>query len=350
MFGCGRDSHDLSITLFTHQLLAALGCLLEYAKPAMNLDLIRDQITKRRIIIIATALAALALLYVAISWYVVSQALAADIEEFKFHPDELGLIYEDVEFSPRGDASITLRGWWLPAEKSIGSLIWVHGLDDNRAEQLPLLNDLISEGFSILAFDLRGHGLSDRVPLGAGYKETADVRGAIDYLLESKGATSGKVLLMGRSLGGAIVLIAAVDEPSVAGVYADSPFASLADLMIGEVAMRTPFPMWFASILRPGIVQVASLRGIKVDQVRPEVAVTKYADLVIGLAHCADDDRIPLEHSLRIRAAAADTGVWFNLYPRCGHAEGYDNFREQYVSIVTNYFRDQLGLLDVTPQ
>jgi pimeloyl-ACP methyl ester carboxylesterase len=310
----------------------------------MNPEQVRKPFTKRLIIIGAVALAILAVVYLGMSWYVVSQALQGEIVAFEHHPGELGLTYEDVEFHPRGDESITLRGWWLPADDAVGSIVWVHGVDKNRAAQLPMLRDLINEGFSILAFDLRGHGQSDIVPLGAGFKEPADVRGAIDFLLNDKDVASGEVLLMGWSFGAGIVLMAGVGEPAVAAVYADTPFASLTDMMIGEIAKRTPFPAWFASMLRPGIVQMASLRGIKIDEVRPEVAVAGYTDMVIGLAHCREDERIPLEHSLRIREAALETGVWFNLYPRCGHNEAYDDFTEQYVSIVTNYFRDQLGL------
>ena len=310
----------------------------------MNPNQVRKSFTKRRIVIGTVSVAILAIVYLGMSWYVVSQALQIDVVAFEHHPDELGLTYENVEFQTRGDEFITLRGWWLPAEDAVGTIVWVHGLDKNRAVQLPMLRDLVENGFSILAFDLRGHGQSDIVPSGAGFKEAADVHGAIDFLLDHQKVPSGKVLLMGESFGAAMVLMAGVGEPAIAAVYADSPFASLTDLMIGEIEKRTPFPAWFASMLRPGIVQVASLRGIKVDEVRPEVAVTGYTDMVIGLAHCREDERIPLEHSLRIRAAAVETGVWFNLYPRCGHTEAYNDFTEQYVSIVTNYFRDQLGL------
>jgi pimeloyl-ACP methyl ester carboxylesterase len=309
----------------------------------MNPNPIRQQITKRRIITGAVALAVMAVLYVGMSWYVVAEALKADVVEFAYHPDDLGLTYEDVEFHPRGEEEITLRGWWLPADDAVASIIWVHGLDENRAEQLPMLYELIDAGFSILAFDLRGHGKSDIVPLGAGYKEPADVRGAIDFLLTSKGVASGEVLLMGRSFGAAIVLMAGVGEPAVVGVYADSPFASVTDMLIGEIERRTPFPSWLASLLRPGIVQVGEMKGIKLDEVSPEVAVAGYTDYVVGIAHCREDERIPFEHSVRIRFNS-EPGIWFNLYPGCGHTEAYDDFSESFVGTVIDYFLEQLEL------
>jgi len=45
----------------------------------MNPDIIRKQITKRRITIGAIAVAVLAVFYVGMSWYVVAQALEARI-------------------------------------------------------------------------------------------------------------------------------------------------------------------------------------------------------------------------------------------------------------------------------
>jgi pimeloyl-ACP methyl ester carboxylesterase len=291
----------------------------------------------------AAAIAVVAILYVGISWYVVGQALEADVAEFESRPEELGLAYENVEFHPRGDEAITLRGWWLPAQNSKGSIIWVHGLDKNRADQLPLLGDLVNDGFSILAFDLRGHGQSDLVPLGAGTKEPADVRGAIDFLVADKASASGDVILMGQGFGGSIALLAGVGEPAVVGVYADSAFAAMIDVMIDEIEAQTPLPGWLASLFRPGIVRVASIRGIELNAVRPELRVRDYADMVIGIVHCIDDERVPTEHAFRIRKAVEETAPWFNLFPRCAHAEAYQSLPETYVAIVTGYFLERFG-------
>ena len=34
-----------------------------------------------------------------------------------------------------------------------------------------------------------------------------------------------------------------------------------------------------------------------------------------------------------------------NLYPGCAHADAYDDFTDQYMSIVINYFLERLDLL-----
>jgi pimeloyl-ACP methyl ester carboxylesterase len=305
-------------------------------------------LTRKRLSIAGATLLVLAVIYVGLSWYVVDQALQAKVIAFEYHPDDLGMTYEEVEFSPRGDDSITLRGWWLPAQDPLATLVWSHGLDHTRAERLPLMQKFVDFGFSVLVYDFRGHGESDHVATGAGFHEINDLDGAIDFVLANKGAEPGKVLLMGQSFGAAVTIMAGFDEPAVVGVFADSPFAALEDVMIGEIEKRTPFPSFVAEALRPGILRMGDLRGINIPSVRPEVFASQYT-LPIALAHCQDDERIPIEHTIRIRSVAPG-GVWMNLYPRCGHAEAYDDFPEQFFNVATNYFLDRLDLLEAPPE
>ena len=301
--------------------------------------------SKQRLVPLAIGTSLAAVLYLGLSWIVVTQALKADVTDFAFQPAELGLTHEDVEFSPRGDDSITLRGWWLPNDNAIATVIYVHGLDRNRAERLPLLRDLHQNGFAVLTFDLRGHGESDRVQIGAGFFEQHDVRGAIDFALDEKGVEAGKLLLMGKSFGAASALLGGVGESSLAGIYADSSFVALDQVMIDEIANRTPIPKWFAASLRPGISLMASwTKGVDVGATRPIDAASQFP-FRLGIAHCIEDERVPVQDALRIRAVAQG-GSWFNLFPNCEHGRAYDGFTEQYTAIVVNYYLERLGLLE----
>lgn len=310
----------------------------------MNLQKIASYITRGRLIATAAVVLVLFFAYAGMSWYVVAEAREAEVKAIDRFPDDLGLSYEEVTFNPRGDDSITLRGWWIAADNPVGTVIRVHGLDQNRADQLEMLKEVVDGDLSVLAFDLRGHGESDDVPLGAGYYETDDVRGAIDYALNERGVEPGKLLLMGRSFGAAVALMVGYAEPAVAGVYADSSFATLSDVLTGEVERRTPFPKWLAQLLKPGITVAGSMNGIDVDAVRPLDAIGQY-EYPLGLTHCLDDDRIPLDHSHRLRQQVRGP-VFYTLFPRCGHAGAYDSFSDQYSSIVRTYFWYSLGVLD----
>ena len=295
----------------------------------------------------------LAIAYGATSWVIVNQALVAEAHEFDHLPEELDLLYEDVEFQPRGGEDLTLRGWWLPAEgdgEPLGTVVWVHGLDSTRAARLPFLADLVANGFNVLTFDLRGHGQSDKALMGAGLHEQNDVRGAIDYALNERGVVPGTLFLMGTSFGAAIVLLVGPDEPAVAGVYADSSFATLGAMITEEVAKRTPLPRFAAGLLKPGLVLAGRVfKGIDLDAVEPVVAAARYP-YRIGLTHCHTDERIPFDHVVQIRQNAP-RGSSFVAYP-CEHAEAYDAFPERYTATVVDYFNARLAegpALQATP-
>ena len=299
---------------------------------------------KQRLVPMAIGASLAVVIYLGLSWIVVSQALKAEVTDFAYLPEEFSLTYEDVEFSPREDDSITLRGWWIPQENAIATVVYVHGLNKNRAERLPLLRDFLLNGFSVLTFDLRGHGKSDHVQIGGGFFEQDDVRGAIDFAIEEKGVESGKLFLMGKGLGAASALLGGLGESSLVGIYADSSFATLDQVIISGVANRTLLPKWFASSLQPGISLMASwTKGVDVGATRPIDAAAQFPFL-LGTAHCIEDELVPVEDALRIRAVA-EGGSWFNLFPNCEHARAYDAFTEQYTAIVVNYYLERLGLL-----
>ncbi len=299
--------------------------------------------TRRRVLTgLALVVAGAVIAYLGVSWYIVGQALQAKASEFEHHPDDFGMAFEEVQFSPRGEEDITLRGWWFPKDDATATVVWVHGIDSNRANGLPLLRDLSERGFAALAFDLRGHGESDNVPIGAGFFEVNDVRGAIDYLVERRGVEPGTILLLGQSFGAAVAIMGGVGEPAVLGVFADSSFAGLSDMIVAEVAARTPISAWAARLLRPGLVLVADwTRGVEIDKVKPAAAAAQY-DYPLRLVHCGDDDRIPHAGNFGpIREASPDSKA--TLFPGCGHNDAYDDFPDAYVDIFVEYAAERLA-------
>lgn len=300
---------------------------------------------QRRLLIFAGAVVGLAAVYFGVSVYTVNEALTAEVSEIEERPEELGLAYEEVEFTPRGWPEITLRGWWLPAEGAKGAVVRVHGVDSNRGSRLGLIQAMVEGGYSVLTFDLRGHGLSDDAQMGAGLHERDDVLGAVDYLLSARGIEPGEVLLYGISFGAAIALMAGVEEPAVAGVFADSSFALLSDLITQEAANRTPLPGWSARILWPGLVWMAqAAKGIDIDAVRPVDAAARYR-YPLGLAHCRADERVTIRHLARIRQAL-QAPPRLTAYDECEHSNGWDDYPEHYEAVMLDYFDERLGLLE----
>lgn len=302
------------------------------------------RLTRRAVLIPAVlgVLAAIAAVYVLVSLFITQSLTSAERNPQEAHPSDYGLSVEDVEFTPRGE-SLLLRGWHLPAENVGPHVIFVHGLNNVRSGDnvVELAGRLVERGYSVLLFDLRGHGSSDDGRLSGGYYERRDVWGAYDYLLESHGAEAGAVGLVGFSMGAATALLSAAEEPGIRAVVADSPYAVASELLAQETARSTPFPQWLTPAFIPAVKLLADWRyGIDIDALAPERAVARlgYPALVI---HGDGDTRIPVSHGARV-AEAGPPGTELWRVPGVKHVEAFEASPAEYVERVAQYLGARL--------
>ena len=286
----------------------------------------------------------LAILYILISIYITSLAYKTIINHPEISPKDYGLQYEEVEFQSSDNSGLTLRGWWI-ANESKNTIIYLHGIDSNRAghtsEQtvppgLEVLKHMHTMGYSIFTFDLRGHGVSDTAKVGLGVKEIADIKGAINYLESTKNVE--KVALYGISYGAVLAILAGNVDDNVKGIYIDSPYNMITDLITGEIPRRTPIPGFIAGFLSQGIVWSSILlEGINLDEIRPYESIKdlKYPVLMV---HCKDDKRIPIYHSDQINEnAPLDT--LYHKFENCdGHGKAYESNKTYYLGFAKTYF------------
>ena len=229
--------------------------------------------------------------------------------------------YESVVFSPLNEEEIDLRGWWIPHDNARATVIWVHGIDGTRAGNMEFLASLYKEEYSVFMFDLRGHGESDKVPIGGGAYEHRDLLGAIAFTKVK--AADMPIVLGGTSLGGAIVLMTASQDPLIKGVIVDGAFANIVSLIRQETADRTPIPSWAAGILQPGLIMMGKLfKDADVSKVAP-VEYVGDIQYPIAIIHCKSGKRIPFSHAEEIlRASPKDSVSLF--VDGCDHAQAYE--------------------------
>lgn len=96
-------------------------------------------------------------------------------------------------------------------------LVLVHGITESRRSWDPLLAPLIGAGYRVTAIDLRGHGASSVV---APY-DLPTMAGDLGAVLVEIGANDA--LLVGHSLGGAVVSAYAANGPCRGVVNVDQP-------------------------------------------------------------------------------------------------------------------------------
>lgn len=113
---------------------------------------------------------------------------------------------------------------WLPAEPPVATLIVVHGLGEYSDRYRHVAKFFVARKFAVYALDLRGHGRSagQRGHIDRFQQYLDDVSALIDYA--RKNTPTPKTFLLGHSMGGTIVLVFALKNPSaINGVIASGP-------------------------------------------------------------------------------------------------------------------------------
>ena len=112
---------------------------------------------------------------------------------------------------------------YLINKNSDYTIVYSHGnasdLGKIKRKQLLLCN----MGFSVIAYDYSGYGLSEGRP--SEQQVYNDVKAVYDYLLSEKGLNPQQIISYGHSLGTAIATDLALNNP-VAGLVLESPFVS----------------------------------------------------------------------------------------------------------------------------
>ena len=292
----------------------------------------------RWVLLIAVVLVAV---YGGVSYVIASGVTEAERNAQEDHPSEHGLQFEDVEF-PSRTGDVTLAGWYIAGEGQSPTIIFVHGLNSVRSgdRAVELAAMLMDYGFNILMFDLRGHGESGGDRTSGGFFERQDVLGAFDFLV-GQGTPADKIGVWGISMGAGTSVMALVDEPAIRALVTDGTYASVPDLVAGEVARKMNIPDNLAPVFVPGSTLLANLLyGIDISILVPDQVVGRL-EYPILLIHGTADTRIPFEHSERVhRAAHPDSILW--LVSDADHAGSFDQHPQEYVEKVTSYFKARL--------
>lgn len=133
-----------------------------------------------------------------------------------------GLPLEEARF--RAEDGPHLFGWYVRAPHSPAVLLWCHGNAGNIIHRLENLRALYRTGLSVLLFDYRGYGRSEGRPSEQGLYR--DAVAAHDYLRAKERVSPERVVLFGRSLGGAVAGEVALRRPA-AGLILESSFPSV---------------------------------------------------------------------------------------------------------------------------
>jgi alpha-beta hydrolase superfamily lysophospholipase len=197
--------------------------------------------------------------------------------------------FETVEFE--GAAAVKLKGWWFHTREKRGTVVYLHGVGDNRGSAVGIAAHFVPRGFEVIAYDSRAHGESDGDACTYGFYEKQDLQRVLDRV------TVNPIVAMGVSMGAAVALQAAAQDRRIAAVVAVSSFSDLHT----AAAERAPFFATTGSLSR-AFALAGKIGHFHVDEVSP-LAAAAHITAPTLLIHGDQDDETPPAHSQRIFAA-----------------------------------------------
>lgn len=202
---------------------------------------------------------------------------------------------------PAGCHEITIHGGGIPirgwqgnaAGARHGTIIYLHGIADNRESGSGVMERFRKRGFDVIACDSRAHGETGGDVCTYGVREKDDLKRIMAM------AKPGPVILIGSSLGAAVALQHAARDENIAGIVAAECFSDLRTVALE----RAPF-FFSDETKQEALEMVEANGGFRVDDASPEEAA-RTIKIPILLVHGEMDRDTKPVHSHRIFEALA---------------------------------------------
>jgi dienelactone hydrolase len=204
-------------------------------------------------------------------------------------PGDYGLGYQPIELKPSD--GITIRGWFIPGSlpkiivmthvgglTKYGSTVRyrsIFKLYKKEIEFLKTAKNIHKKGYSVLMFDFRNHGESDRSPnkgmAGVGLHEYKDVVAAMDFIESRQDLRNMDVGFVSFCMGANSTIIAMSKEPEkfkkVKCLVAIQPISM--HVFVRTYARKTMTPL-LANLLLPAIRRFVKWQsGCNIEDMSP---------------------------------------------------------------------------------
>ncbi len=236
-----------------------------------------------------------------------------------WQPDRLR--FEDAEFNSADGTE--LHGWFFDQPQARFHLLYLHGNAD-FVPNLGMYADALRRRFgcSVFVFDYRGYGKSQGRPNEAGV--LADGHAARRWLCVRTGVAPREIVLMGRSLGGAVAVDLAGDG-GAAALALESTFTSIPDV---ATELFPFFPVrWLLRTQLNSLAKISDYSG------------------PLFVSHGEADELVAFTHGQRLYEAAAGPK---QLFPIPGGRHN-DPQPEAYFRALDAFLKEHMQRLAVLP-
>lgn len=232
-----------------------------------------------------------------------------------YTPEDIGLEYEPVNFGTAD--GVQLHGWFVPNDRARGTILFQHGNAGNISGRLETIRLLHGLEMNVFIYDYRGYGISDGSPSEQGTYQ--DALAAWNYLSEEKNIAADRIIVMGRSLGGAIAAWL-TGRVRPAGLILESTFTSVPDL---GAEVYPIFPVrWLARF------------EYDTEKMVQDIGVP------LLIAHSPEDDLIPFTHGQRLFRSANEPKTFLEM--EGGHNDGFFETGRRYRETLNQFISEVL--------
>ena len=226
-------------------------------------------------------------------------------------PSNWDLSYKDIKFlTPNGQK---LHGWFFPLSEKSPVLLFCHGNAGNISHRIENIKFLVKRDISVFIFDYRGYGQSSGRPSEKGIY--IDGIAAYDYLTEIEKISPDRIVIFGRSIGGAVAIEIALQRKARCLII-ESTFTSTKDMA------KTIFPFFIFSPFLPhhynNILKI-------VDVTIPKLII-----------HGEDDNIVPFSMGNKLFAQATEPKLFLPIHG-AGHNDTYVVGGGDYFEAIVNF-------------
>jgi len=242
---------------------------------------------------------------------------------FMATPDQASMDYEDVYFQTSD--GVQLNGWFVPAESPKGTVLMFHGNGGNISHRLDTIAIFHKLGYNAMIIDYRGYGRSEGSPSERGTYRDAEA--VWTYLTRKRKIDPKRIVLFGRSLGGAVAAWLAVEKHS-AGLIIESTFTSVPDR--GAELYKFLPVRFLARINYDTLGRIGKLR------------------CPLLVVHSRDDSIIPFHHGEQLFAAAKEPKQFREISG--GHNDGFMTSESVYTDALSEFLSSAIPPEDDSDQ
>lgn len=232
---------------------------------------------------------------------------------------------------------VRLAGWLLIPPAPRGLILVQHGYGTCRADPLQLIALVFRGGYAVLSVDFRGHGES----AGActfGRDEPRDVRAMIEWATGDPRLRALPIGYFGISMGAAIGILTAAEEPRIRAIVSDSSYARVWP-MVGRYQRLSyglpEIPFGWVT----GVCLTVAL-GTSLFALDP-VRAARRLNCPLLIIHGGEDQSIPVRHARELYAASAGSrDLW--IVPGASHVASIEYAPAAYAERVLAFFNRYL--------